>query len=80
MADKCTEEARIRRNEEDIQDLWKHRETDRSANERGHERMHERIDAMKNWVIAGMGSMMLYFGVVFIQFVLNWISESGTTP
>jgi hypothetical protein len=78
MADKCTEEARIRRSEEDIQDLWKHREADRSANERGHERMHERIDAMKNWVIAGMGTMSLYFAIALVQFILNWIAKSGT--
>lgn len=69
---------RIERNENDLQDLWKCRESDRQENEKAHVRIHGRIDAMKNWVIAGMGSMLLYFSVAVVQFILNWISKSGT--
>jgi len=68
---------RIRRNENDIQDLWKHREADRGENAESFRRIHQRIDGMKNWVIAGMGSMLLYFAVTLVQFILSWVSKGN---
>lgn len=68
---------RIGRNENDIQDLWKHRETDRANTDQSLQRLHNRVDGMKNWVIAGMGSMLLYFGIAILNFLLNWVSSKG---
>ena len=56
---------RIRRNEKDIQDLW-----------RQYEKVNGRIDAMKNWVIAGMCSFVLQGIVVITHFVLQWIAKN----
>lgn len=67
--------SRLKRNESDIQDLWKHREQDRQENVDSFRRLHERIDGMKNWVITGMASMSLYFAVAIVQFILNWIAK-----
>lgn len=68
---------RIERNESDIAEGRQNREADLEANLKAHERIHGRIDTMKNWVIAGMGSMLLYFGVAFLKFVLDWVSTKG---
>jgi hydrogenase maturation factor len=81
MAANCGEhidhENRLKRNESDVQDLWKHREKDREVNEKAHARIHGRIDAMKNWVMGGMASMILYFGITILKFVLDWIAKGG---
>lgn len=64
---------RIDRNETDIQTIMQSREVDREIRRRETQRIHDRIDAMKNWVIAGMGSMMLYFGVAIFNFVMKMV-------
>lgn len=71
----CLQESRIGRNERDIQDLWERREDDKRDFNKSIGKVHDRVDGIKNWIIMGMGTMALYFGVSIVQFVFNWISK-----
>jgi hypothetical protein len=53
-------EVRTARNEKDIQDLWLHMET-----------LDKRINGMKNWVIAGMVSVVVQLGILIASIVVK---------
>lgn len=62
----ATTTLRSERNEIDIRDLW---QADHKTN--------KRIDDMKNWVIAGMGSIILQAGIIILGIILAWSKLKG---
>ena len=64
-ADFCNQhsghEARLSTLEQNKNDLWQ-----------SVDRVHTRVDGMKNWVIAGMTSLVLQLIIMIIGFVIAW--------
>lgn len=60
MAEKCTEEARITRNEEDIQDLWVHME-----------KVKNRPPVWTTFLIAGLSSAATCAITIAVMVCLN---------
>ena len=67
---------RIERSEDDIQDLWKAREQDRKDTNESFRRLHGRIDGMKNWIVAGMGSMLIYFLTMIANVAIEFVKKA----
>jgi len=70
MSDKCSEhsghEARITGLESNRTESWN-----------AIDRAHERIDGMKNWVIAGMTSLVIQLVVILGLAILAWVKLKG---
>lgn len=52
-------------------------ETNRGEAWKAIDKAHERIDGMKNWVIAGMTSLILQLVIMLIAVIFAWVKLRG---